>query len=220
MLYLWNMKGHLLTSTDASCGPQPDILCVLFTRRHEWDPKNVIATGCADGVIRVKSILRVHEDYRTVSAWDESLEVLVNQQHLGCESIHACGSFPQCKLASTRVWAPISHTPQMGIIALLLPRVLRRRCIRECVCHYLELCLIWPLVTCLSRRYGRRSTPEHNYLALQKSPCPRGRMEQRGTVMSRGDAAATLARTQAPSPDESLRPFCRLFSPSENSPPV
>lgn len=118
MLYLWNMKGHLLTSTDASCGPQPDILCVLFTQRHEWDPKNVIATGCADGVIRVKSFLCVHVDYRTVSAWDESLEVLVNQQHLGCESIHACGSFPQCKLASTWVWA---HTPQMGIIALLLP---------------------------------------------------------------------------------------------------
>lgn len=54
MLYLWNMKGHLLTSTDASCGPQADIQCVLFTQRHEWDPKNVIATGCADGVIRVK----------------------------------------------------------------------------------------------------------------------------------------------------------------------
>lgn len=53
MLYLWNMKGHLLTSTDASCGPQPDIQCVLFTQRHEWDPKNVIATGCADGVIRI-----------------------------------------------------------------------------------------------------------------------------------------------------------------------
>lgn len=121
MLYLWNMKGHLLTSTDASCGPQPDIQCVLFTQRHEWDPKNVIATGCADGVIRVKPFLCVHVDYRTVSAWDESTEVLVNQQHLGCESIHACGSFPQYKLASTWVWAPISHTPQMGIIALLLP---------------------------------------------------------------------------------------------------
>lgn len=55
VIYLWNMKGHLLTSIDASCGPQPDIQCVLFTQRHEWDPKNVIVTGCTDGIIRVKT---------------------------------------------------------------------------------------------------------------------------------------------------------------------
>lgn len=36
---------------------------------------------------------------------------------------------------------------------------------------------------CLSYRYGRQSTPEHNYLALQKSLCPQGKTEQRETVM-------------------------------------
>lgn len=54
MLYLWDMKGQLLTCTDTSCGPQPDVLCVTFTQWHEWDPKNVIITGCADGIIRVR----------------------------------------------------------------------------------------------------------------------------------------------------------------------
>lgn len=54
LLYLWSMKGQLLTCTDASCGPQPDILCVCFTQRQEWDPKNVIITGCADGIVRVR----------------------------------------------------------------------------------------------------------------------------------------------------------------------
>ncbi|KAM3606165.1 uncharacterized protein V6R79_011883 [Siganus canaliculatus] len=53
LLYLWTMKGQLLTCTDASCGPLPDILCVSFTQRHEWDAKNVIVTGCADGIIRI-----------------------------------------------------------------------------------------------------------------------------------------------------------------------
>ncbi|XP_062422362.1 WD repeat- and FYVE domain-containing protein 4 isoform X3 [Pungitius pungitius] len=53
LLYLWTMKGQLLTRTDTSCGPGADILCVNFTQRHEWDAKNVIVTGCADGVIRI-----------------------------------------------------------------------------------------------------------------------------------------------------------------------
>lgn len=53
----------------------------------------------------------------------------------------------------------------------------------ECVCYYVELCLILLLVMCLSYRYGRQSTPEHNYLALQKSLCPQGKTEQRETVM-------------------------------------
>uniref|UniRef100_A0A3B4VM42 WDFY family member 4 n=1 Tax=Seriola dumerili TaxID=41447 RepID=A0A3B4VM42_SERDU len=53
LLYLWTMKGQLLTCTDTSCGPQADILCVSFTQRHEWDARNVIVTGCADGIIKV-----------------------------------------------------------------------------------------------------------------------------------------------------------------------
>uniref|UniRef100_A0A8C4GFJ4 WDFY family member 4 n=1 Tax=Dicentrarchus labrax TaxID=13489 RepID=A0A8C4GFJ4_DICLA len=53
VLYLWTMKGQLLTCTDTSSGPQPDVLCVSFTQRHEWDAKNAIVTGCADGIIRI-----------------------------------------------------------------------------------------------------------------------------------------------------------------------
>uniref|UniRef100_A0A3Q3GW08 WDFY family member 4 n=1 Tax=Kryptolebias marmoratus TaxID=37003 RepID=A0A3Q3GW08_KRYMA len=51
LLYLWTMKGQLLTCTDTSCGSEADILCVSFTQRHEWDARNVVVTGCADGII-------------------------------------------------------------------------------------------------------------------------------------------------------------------------
>lgn len=67
---------------------------------------------------------------------------------------------------------------------LVLWDVRVRRCICECACYYVELHLIFPLVMCLSHRYGRQSTPEHNYLALQKSPYPQGKTEQRETVMA------------------------------------
>lgn len=53
LLYLWTMKGQLLACTGTSSGPQADILCVSFTQRHEWDSRNVIVTGCADGIIRI-----------------------------------------------------------------------------------------------------------------------------------------------------------------------
>ncbi|XP_077351149.1 WD repeat- and FYVE domain-containing protein 4 isoform X2 [Festucalex cinctus] len=53
VLYLWTMKGQLLACTDTSCAPRSDILCVSFTQRHEWDARNVVATGCADGIIRI-----------------------------------------------------------------------------------------------------------------------------------------------------------------------
>ncbi|XP_044228580.1 WD repeat- and FYVE domain-containing protein 4 isoform X3 [Thunnus albacares] len=53
LLYLWTMKGQLLACTDTSCGPQADILCVSFTQRQEWDARNVVVTGCADGIIRI-----------------------------------------------------------------------------------------------------------------------------------------------------------------------
>lgn len=81
-----------------------------------------------------------------------------------------------------------THTTRTQMVLLLyyypeLWDVCELWCICECVCYYVELCLILPLVMCLSYRYGRRSTPEHNYLALQKSLCPQGKTEQRGTVM-------------------------------------
>ncbi|KAM9847921.1 WD repeat- and FYVE domain-containing protein 4 [Aulostomus maculatus] len=53
LLYLWTMKGQLLACTDTSYGLQADILCVSFTQRQEWDDRNVIITGCADGIIRI-----------------------------------------------------------------------------------------------------------------------------------------------------------------------
>uniref|UniRef100_A0A3B5M372 Uncharacterized protein n=1 Tax=Xiphophorus couchianus TaxID=32473 RepID=A0A3B5M372_9TELE len=56
LLYLWTMKGQLLASTGTSSGPQTDILCVSFTQQHEWDSRNVIVTGCTDGIIRVGSL--------------------------------------------------------------------------------------------------------------------------------------------------------------------
>nr|XP_061794523.1 WD repeat- and FYVE domain-containing protein 4-like [Nerophis lumbriciformis] len=53
LLYLWTIKGQLLACTDTSCGIQADILCVSFTQRHEWDTRNIVVTGCADGIIRI-----------------------------------------------------------------------------------------------------------------------------------------------------------------------
>ncbi|XP_051506796.1 WD repeat- and FYVE domain-containing protein 4-like isoform X2 [Myxocyprinus asiaticus] len=52
-LYLWTMKGQLLTSINTSCGPEGNILCCCFTQKSEWDPHNVIITGCADGIVRI-----------------------------------------------------------------------------------------------------------------------------------------------------------------------
>ncbi|XP_028278514.1 WD repeat- and FYVE domain-containing protein 4 isoform X2 [Parambassis ranga] len=53
LFYLWTMKGQLLACTETSCRPQADILCVSFSQRHEWDARNVIVTGCTDGIIRI-----------------------------------------------------------------------------------------------------------------------------------------------------------------------
>ncbi|XP_051503739.1 WD repeat- and FYVE domain-containing protein 4-like isoform X2 [Myxocyprinus asiaticus] len=52
-LYLWTMKGQLLTSINTSNGPEGNILCCCFTQKYEWDPRNVIITGCADGIVRI-----------------------------------------------------------------------------------------------------------------------------------------------------------------------
>ncbi|XP_062319191.1 WD repeat- and FYVE domain-containing protein 4 isoform X1 [Osmerus eperlanus] len=52
-LYLWSMKGQLLTWLNTSYGPSGNISCVCFTQRNQWDARNVIVTGCADGIIRI-----------------------------------------------------------------------------------------------------------------------------------------------------------------------
>lgn len=108
VLYLWNMKGQLLTRTDDSCGPQPDILCVFFTQRQEWDSKNVIVTGCADGIIRVELFcMRVNNVM--LAGWMKGWRSLIAgsnlDTHLGinnsicvaCDCIEACVSSLQSK---------------------------------------------------------------------------------------------------------------------------
>ncbi|XP_050981588.1 WD repeat- and FYVE domain-containing protein 4 [Labeo rohita] len=52
-LYLWTMKGQLLASLNTSCRPEGNILCCCFTQKYEWDPRNVIITGSADGIVRI-----------------------------------------------------------------------------------------------------------------------------------------------------------------------
>lgn len=52
-LYLWTMKGQLLASINTYYEPEGNILCCCFTQKHEWDPRNVIITGSADGVVRI-----------------------------------------------------------------------------------------------------------------------------------------------------------------------
>ena len=53
-LYLWTMKGQLLSRVATSCRPLGDILCVGFTQTQEWDARNALVTGSADGVVRVR----------------------------------------------------------------------------------------------------------------------------------------------------------------------
>ncbi|CAL8284102.1 unnamed protein product, partial [Arctogadus glacialis] len=52
-LYLWSMKGQLLSRVDTSCRPLGAILCVGFTQTQEWDARNALVTGSADGVVRM-----------------------------------------------------------------------------------------------------------------------------------------------------------------------
>ncbi|XP_016084845.1 WD repeat- and FYVE domain-containing protein 4-like [Sinocyclocheilus grahami] len=52
-LNLWTMKGQLLASLNTSCRPEGNILCCCFTQKYEWDPRNVIITGSADGIVRI-----------------------------------------------------------------------------------------------------------------------------------------------------------------------
>ncbi|KAJ8418170.1 hypothetical protein AAFF_G00138790 [Aldrovandia affinis] len=52
-LYVWTMKGQLLSWINTSFGPEGGILCCCFTQKYEWDSRNVIVTGCADGIVRV-----------------------------------------------------------------------------------------------------------------------------------------------------------------------
>uniref|UniRef100_A0A671PYY1 WD repeat- and FYVE domain-containing protein 4-like n=1 Tax=Sinocyclocheilus anshuiensis TaxID=1608454 RepID=A0A671PYY1_9TELE len=57
-LNLWTMKGQLLASLNTSCRPEGNILCCCFTQKYEWDPRNVIITGSADGIVRVRPDLQ------------------------------------------------------------------------------------------------------------------------------------------------------------------
>nr|XP_015201808.1 PREDICTED: WD repeat- and FYVE domain-containing protein 4 isoform X1 [Lepisosteus oculatus] len=52
-LYLWTPRGQLLSWINSICEPEGGILCCCFTQRNEWDSRNVIVTGCADGIVRL-----------------------------------------------------------------------------------------------------------------------------------------------------------------------
>lgn len=96
-LYLWTMKGQLLTCTDTSCGPRADILCVSFTQRQEWDNRNVVVTGCADGIIQVIVMLFVARVRENVCIWSHSLAAVCwNNRSAGevvlSHTVSNCGS--------------------------------------------------------------------------------------------------------------------------------
>ncbi|XP_062375001.1 WD repeat- and FYVE domain-containing protein 4 isoform X2 [Sardina pilchardus] len=52
-LYLWSVRGQLLSSLETGAGPEGRSLCCLFTQRNEWDPHHAIVTGGNDGIIRI-----------------------------------------------------------------------------------------------------------------------------------------------------------------------
>ncbi|XP_049337281.1 WD repeat- and FYVE domain-containing protein 4 isoform X1 [Astyanax mexicanus] len=52
-LYLWTMKGQLLASVNTPYVAEGSIQCCCFTQKCEWDSRNVIIAGYADGIVRM-----------------------------------------------------------------------------------------------------------------------------------------------------------------------
>eukprot|EP00062_Callorhinchus_milii_P018807 gi/632972759/ref/XP_007902817.1/ PREDICTED: WD repeat- and FYVE domain-containing protein 4 [Callorhinchus milii] len=52
-LHLWSINGQPLASICPGQEPVAEIRCLCFTELNEWDPRNVIVTGCVDGVLRL-----------------------------------------------------------------------------------------------------------------------------------------------------------------------
>ncbi|XP_048472141.1 WD repeat- and FYVE domain-containing protein 4 [Rhincodon typus] len=52
-LYLWTINGQPIVSVNTSLDPTEGILCCCFTEVHEWDSRNVVVTGCANGIVRL-----------------------------------------------------------------------------------------------------------------------------------------------------------------------
>ncbi|KAL2083087.1 hypothetical protein ACEWY4_020860 [Coilia grayii] len=52
-LYLWSVRGQLLTSLDTGAGQEGQSLCCIFTQRNQWDASHAIVTGGNDGIIRI-----------------------------------------------------------------------------------------------------------------------------------------------------------------------
>ncbi|GCB70947.1 hypothetical protein scyTo_0001417, partial [Scyliorhinus torazame] len=52
-LHLWTINGRPITSINTSSEVTEEILCCCFTEMHEWDSRNVVVTGCANGVVRL-----------------------------------------------------------------------------------------------------------------------------------------------------------------------
>ncbi|XP_072138983.1 WD repeat- and FYVE domain-containing protein 4 isoform X2 [Mobula birostris] len=61
-LYLWTLNGQPIASINTSAEPTKQILCCCFTEVQEWDPRNVIITGHADGTVQLwkTEFTRVH----------------------------------------------------------------------------------------------------------------------------------------------------------------
>lgn len=197
------MKGHLLASTADSCGPQMDIQCVLFTQRHEWDPRNVIATGCTDGVIRVKT-------FSCKRAWflpGRSTSWLISSIFWG-QCAHAHYSIP---LFQTGLhWGADTH------YCFIISPSGETSGAYAGVCHYLELCLFFAtryvsLTQIWKTEYTRTQLP-----GPPQEPASPG---QDGAERNGNSCGRPATR----SPDESLRRFVWVFffffNPVKNSPP-
>uniref|UniRef100_A0A4W3GTL6 Uncharacterized protein n=1 Tax=Callorhinchus milii TaxID=7868 RepID=A0A4W3GTL6_CALMI len=57
-LHLWSINGQPLASICPGQEPVAEIRCLCFTELNEWDPRNVIVTGCVDGVrvVRISAL--------------------------------------------------------------------------------------------------------------------------------------------------------------------
>uniref|UniRef100_H3AB29 Uncharacterized protein n=1 Tax=Latimeria chalumnae TaxID=7897 RepID=H3AB29_LATCH len=52
-IHLWNINGQPIAQINTASGLDGGILSCCFAERNEWDSRQLVITGCADGIVRV-----------------------------------------------------------------------------------------------------------------------------------------------------------------------
>ncbi|XP_064419150.1 WD repeat- and FYVE domain-containing protein 4 [Latimeria chalumnae] len=52
-IHLWNINGQPIAQINTASGLDGGILSCCFAERNEWDSRQLVITGCADGIVRL-----------------------------------------------------------------------------------------------------------------------------------------------------------------------